>query len=221
LVGDTSNNKNLKSYRKQLIGCLYMWLSIENKNKKMQKLKPTKRETLTILTLANVLIYWLLLLPLLTNHFSYLIPSPHTTMIVEVAEEVVPVLSPIEDFYHQFENNIEFRNYITDLRVKRNNPGNLRFANQPGAINNGGFAEFKTPLLGFRALVLQMAVDQTRDLTIRTLLEKYSPPHENSTEHLISAMSDRLGLLESTNIKNINTVRLAQDITRQEHSVKY
>ena len=64
------------------------------------KNKITKRETLTILTLANVLIYWLLLLPLLTNHFSYLIPSPHATTTVEVAEEVVLITTPVVAYYY-------------------------------------------------------------------------------------------------------------------------
>lgn len=130
-------------------------------------------------------------------------------------------MKPIEEFYWKFENDIEFRNYITDLKVKRNNPGNLRFAGQPGAWEENGFATFKTPLLGFRALVLQVEAYQDRDITIRQFLEKYSPSHENDTEHLIAMMCQRLGVDENTNLKNINTVILAQDVTRQEHSVKY
>ena len=135
------------------------------------------------------------------------------------AEEIK--LTPIQEFYQRFENDIEFRNYITNLKVRRNNPGNLKFANQPGAINNNKFAEFKTPLLGFRALILQVELYQSRNLTIRQFLSKYAPHNDNDTEYLIDCMTDRLGLSEDINISKINTILLAQDLIRQEYSIKY
>jgi len=133
----------------------------------------------------------------------------------------VPERAPIEELYHRFENDLAFRDYITDLKVKRNNPGNLRFANQPGATNNNGFAEFKSNLLGFRALVIQVEAYQKKNHTIKTFLERYAPPSENDTKHLIREMCNRLGATADTYIFAIDTITLAQDITRQEHGIKY
>ena len=144
-----------------------------------------------------------------------------TDIVVERKTEKEDDRTPIEDFYYRFENDLELRNYITNLKVRRNNPGNLRFADQPGAKNNGGFAEFPNVFLGFRALILQVQSYQDKNHTIRTMLERYSPPSENDTEHLISEMTKRLGCYWDTYTWSIDTITLAQDITRQEFGVKY
>ena len=144
-----------------------------------------------------------------------------TDIVVERKTEKEEDRTPIEDFYYRFENDLEFRNYITNLKVRRNNPGNLRFADQPGAKNNGGFAEFPNVFLGFRAFVLQVQSYQEKNYTIRTFLEKYSPPSENDTEHLISEMCKRLNIHFDTFADAVETVELAQDIVRQEFGINY
>ena len=60
---------------------------------------------------------------------------------------------------------------ITGETVERNNPGNLRFANQTDATGKDeqGFAVFDTAEEGWQALYNQIDKDKTRDLTLEKL----------------------------------------------------
>ena len=123
----------------------------------------------------------------------------------------------IEEFYYRFENNIEFRNYILNMNLKRNNPGNLRCASQPHSTCVGGFASFPNSLIGFRALVKQLEVDYGRDLTLKEFINKYSPPHENDTASCYKFLKEKMG---DGKIVNFDIINFAQAITQKEHSYK-
>lgn len=82
------------------------------------------------------------------------------------------------------------------LSIRNNNPGNLRFANQPGATQGeGGFARFETPEAGLAAMQKQIELDtQTRGLTLDRFLNKYAPPSENKTQNYINFVAKKTGL---------------------------
>ena len=103
------------------------------------------------------------------------------------------------------------------LAYVNNNPGNLRFAGQSGAVpGEGGFAYFPSPYAGYQALEKQMRLDADRGLTLRQLIEKYAPPEENDTELYIQQMSQQLGVSEDTKIDTIHTGKLARAIMQKE-----
>ncbi|EKH9241320.1 lytic transglycosylase [Salmonella enterica subsp. enterica serovar Newport] len=80
--------------------------------------------------------------------------------------------------------------------IRNNNPGNLRFAGQSGAMNDGsGFAAFDSPLEGLIALKNQLMRYFTgktfgRKLqTIRDIISHYAPKNENDTDAYIQAVA--------------------------------
>lgn len=78
------------------------------------------------------------------------------------------------------------------------------FADQPGAISGPrGFARFRTPEDGIKALKNQITLDSNRGDTIRTFIEDYAPRHENDTELYIKHMTTTLGVSENTTLKKI------------------
>ena len=75
--------------------------------------------------------------------------------------------------------------------VRNNNPGNLNFVGQEGAVKesgpNGRFAVFNTPEAGVAALDRQLGIYGKRDKidTLAGVISKWAPPSENDTEALI------------------------------------
>lgn len=105
------------------------------------------------------------------------------------------------------------------LSYINNNPGNLRFAGQDGAVNGeGGFAKFKTPEAGYSALKRQIALDKARDLSVESFITKFAPPSENNTSEYISFVSNKLGVNPRDKIKNLSTDELAKVIAQKESS---
>jgi hypothetical protein len=139
----------------------------------------------------------------------------------EILEDDKTSRSDIEEFYFRFENDLNFRNYVLAIKVKRNNPGNLRFVGQPHSVNNNGFAEFQSGFMGYRALIMQLSADRSRNLTLEQFMNRYAPPSENNTERLIKDAEYNLGVSRLTNIKNLDIIRFSQQITKQEHGIKY
>jgi len=95
------------------------------------------------------------------------------------------------------------------LAYVNNNPGNLRFAGQDGAVNGEkGFAKFPTPEAGVRALQNQIKLDASRNLTLAQFINKYAPPTENNTSKYIQDVIKVTGARNSgnstKNIKQIN-----------------
>jgi len=83
------------------------------------------------------------------------------------------------------------------------NPGNLRFANQTGAVNENGWAKFSNPQDGIKALESQIMRDAKRGDNIRTFIEDYAPNNENDTEAYIKHMASTLGVSEDTSLTDI------------------
>lgn len=109
-----------------------------------------------------------------------------------------------------------------DNKVKRNNPGNLRCADQLYSTGcQNGFAVFPNIIIGFRALVEQVKLDQGRELSLERFISKYSPEHENDTPWLIKCASNELGLDKEVNIKYIEPILLAKYMVKQEYSISY
>lgn len=82
---------------------------------------------------------------------------------------------------------------------RNNNPGNLNFARQTGAVLESGtgarFAKFNTVEEGIAALVKQLQRYQARGTdTISKIMEIYAPRSENNTDAYISSMEKWTGL---------------------------
>lgn len=127
----------------------------------------------------------------------------------------------VKDYQTLLETDVKFKEYVNNIDVKRNNPGNLRFAGQPNAINDNGFAKFPNIQIGFRALIMQIKADQGRELTLEQFITKYSPPCENDTPHLIRRAEELTSENRTHKINNIDTVFLAKVMANQEFSIKF
>lgn len=67
-------------------------------------------------------------------------------------------------------------------KADRNNPGDLRYAGQVGATNEGGFASFKTLAEGIAASNKQLNLYASRGInTIDKIISSWAPPNENNT----------------------------------------
>lgn len=104
------------------------------------------------------------------------------------------------------------------LSVQNNNPGNLRLAGQPGAVEGeGGFAAFASPGQGLRALTRQVVLDtQTRDMSLGDFLNKYAPPSENKTNQYIDFVERQTGLDAKGKVPESKIPQLVQAIVRME-----
>jgi len=104
------------------------------------------------------------------------------------------------------------------LSVQNNNPGNLRLAGQPGAVEGeGGFAAFASPGQGLRALTRQVVLDtQTRDMSLEDFLNKYAPPSENETNRYIDFVERQTGLDAKGKVPESKVSQLVRAIVRME-----
>jgi hypothetical protein len=111
---------------------------------------------------------------------------------------------------------------------RNNNPGNLEFRGQSGAVPESGtgrFAKFQSSAEGVSALVKQLQRYGTRGLdTLDKIVNTYAPASENDTEAYISALSSRLGVTGNTqlDLNNPDTLSgLVQGISRHESGSNY
>lgn len=103
------------------------------------------------------------------------------------------------------------------LADRNNNPGNLKFVGQSGAtMGENGFAKFNTPEDGFRALMDQVALDQSRGLTLQQFVEKYAPATENNTNVYVQQMSQWLGANPNMRLSDLDINKIAENIARKE-----
>lgn len=108
-------------------------------------------------------------------------------------------------------------NQTNQLAFRNNNPGNLRYAKQPGAtLGAGGFAKFATPEDGFNALINQIKLDQSRNLTVSQFVSKYAPPSENDTATYIKQFTDALGVPANTKISDLDPQDIASFMAQKE-----
>jgi len=104
-----------------------------------------------------------------------------------------------------------------NLAVKNNNPGNLKFANQPGATEDArGFAKFDDPQAGMNALVNQINLDRSRGDTLEEFISDYAPPSENATQNYIDYVSERTGIAPGEQIPADKVAAVAGAITQME-----
>lgn len=107
------------------------------------------------------------------------------------------------------------------LAFVNNNPGNLKFVGQAGAkYGEKGFAKFATPEAGYKALVKQVELDQSRGLTLEKFIHKYAPPTENNTSQYIAQAVAALGINPQTPITAADSQALAKFIAKKESSTK-
>lgn len=87
----------------------------------------------------------------------------------------------------------------TTRAERNNNPGNLNFAGQAGAVledgSNARFAKFGSTAEGVSALAKQLQRYGERGLdTVSKIINKYAPSSENDTNSYIETLSKRLGV---------------------------
>jgi tetratricopeptide (TPR) repeat protein len=105
------------------------------------------------------------------------------------------------------------------LAFANNNPGNLKFVGQAGAIlGEGGFAKFETAKDGIVALHKQVHIDAERGLSVRDMIYKYAPPSENKTELYITQLIQALNVTRDTKVANIPKDALVNFIAKKESS---
>lgn len=84
------------------------------------------------------------------------------------------------------------------LAQRQNNPGNLRFVGQQGAVaGDKGFARFPTLDAGWSALHRQINLDASRGKTLEQFVYKYAPPVENNSAAYLAALARALGVQPS------------------------
>lgn len=81
---------------------------------------------------------------------------------------------------------------------RNNNPGNLRFANQPDTIgpDRQGFAIFGTPQAGLAALLALLAHYKAKfpGWTLDHLINVYAPASENDSENYVRLIAQFLAV---------------------------
>jgi hypothetical protein len=110
----------------------------------------------------------------------------------------------------QIPQNVQQGTGQPQLAFQNNNPGNLMYAGQPGAVQGaGGFAKFGTPEAGYQALVAQVQLDAGRGLTLGQYITKYAPPSSNNTAQYIQQATQALGVSANTPLASINANQVA------------
>jgi hypothetical protein len=73
--------------------------------------------------------------------------------------------------------------YPGSLAYTNNNPGNLIFVGQSGAVQGaGGFAKFPDYSTGYRALLNQIQLYASRGMTIQDMMNVYAPAGQGSND---------------------------------------
>ena len=120
----------------------------------------------------------------------------------------------------------------TPRGIRNNNPGNLdKGSPWQGLVNNPAeprFCTFKDPVWGIRALTVTLityhdkrrAKDGSSIDTIREVIERWAPPHENNTAAYINEVSKAVGVTPDMiiDLHDYNTMRpLVEAIIRHEN----
>lgn len=105
------------------------------------------------------------------------------------------------------------------LAVANNNPGNLRFVGQPGAVQGkGGFAKFESPEAGIQAMKNLLVLRKNQGMTLNQLINSYAPPIENDTDLYINQISSALNVPPNTPLSQIDINALARAMAKKESS---
>jgi hypothetical protein len=100
--------------------------------------------------------------------------------------------------------------------IRNNNPGNLNYVGQAGAVResgpNGRFAVFSTAEEGLAALANQLRLYSKRGIrSVRDIISKFAPPGENNTQAYIASVSKSLGVSAGGMI-DVNDPRIMQGL---------
>lgn len=113
----------------------------------------------------------------------------------------------------------------SDARLARvnNNPGNIRWAGQTGAVEGeGGFAKWPTLEEGFQGLVRQIAADVKRGDSIEQFIYEYAPPEDgNETEKYLQFALKEFGIDRNHLISELDITELAEFMALRESSAKF
>lgn len=116
----------------------------------------------------------------------------------------------------------------TTRAERNNNPGNLEFRGQAGAVpedGSGRFAKFGSTAEGVSALAKQLNRYGERGLdTIKKIINTYAPSSENNTQAYIDALSKRLGVSgdQKLDLKDAGTLSgLIKGIAKHESGSDY
>lgn len=105
--------------------------------------------------------------------------------------------------------------------IRNNNPGNIEFRGQEGAVSDGRFAKFSNPAQGLYALAAQLDKYNARGLnTISKVISTWAPANENDTAAYIAAVSKKMGAAPNAklNLKDPEVLsRLMGSIIGQEN----
>lgn len=105
------------------------------------------------------------------------------------------------------------------LAYVNNNPINLKYAGQKGAVKGEkGFAKFGSAAAGAAAGLAQIALDSGRGLSLAKFILKFAPPTENDTKKYISQVSDWLGISPTTPLAKIDHKELLKALAKKESS---
>ena len=105
------------------------------------------------------------------------------------------------------------------LAQVNNNPGNLRFVGQPGAVQGtGGFAKFSSPEAGLQAMKTLLTKYSSSGDTLASMINKYAPPSENDTNTYVSQMAKALGVDPNTPLSKIDLDKLTKAMAQKESS---
>lgn len=107
-----------------------------------------------------------------------------------------------------------YEGYYPESRsFRNNNPGNLHYAQQPGATgaDAGGLAIFSTYEFGWNALVHQLTIAingmsqvYNPEMTFLEFFQKYAPSSDNNNpEKYAKFVAERLGLTIQDKIKEV------------------
>lgn len=102
-------------------------------------------------------------------------------------------------------------------KADRNNPGDLRYAGQAGATNEGGFASFKTLAEGIAASNKQLNLYASRGInTIDKIISSWAPPNENNTAAYKAYVSKFVGKGLTEELTPADRQKLLQAIFNDE-----
>ncbi len=94
---------------------------------------------------------------------------------------------------------------VGSVAQRNNNPGNLRYAGQAGAIPDANnYAVFQTPEAGWAALQRQLMLYASRDMTISGMMQIYAPPSDNNpTKEYTAYIASQLGVPDTTKVADL------------------
>jgi hypothetical protein len=104
--------------------------------------------------------------------------------------------------------------YPGSLSFRNNNPGNLRYVGQAGAVpGEGGFAKFPSEAAGDAALQNQIVLDASRGtdaagrpvVTVADLIESWAPSSENDTGAYISSVVTQTGFPADASLNDLGS----------------